>query len=81
MKQMPKSFRHRSDTSGATETLTPSADRTSALPHLLLAARLPCLATGKPAPAMTNAAAVETLKHLAELEPVPAVSMNRLWRE
>ena len=26
---------------------------------------------------MTNAAAVEMLKHLAELDPVPAVSMNR----
>jgi len=33
-------------------------------------------ATGKPAPAMTKAAAVETLKVFAALEPVPAVSMK-----
>ena len=57
-------------------TSTPSAPSTSALPERLVAARLPCLATGSPAPAMTKAAAVETLKHLAALEPVPAVSIK-----
>src|ERR1041384_2670128 len=81
MKQMPISFRQASETSRDAETFTPKAARTSALPHLLLAARLPCFATGKPAAAMTNAAAVETLKVLAALEPVPAVSMNNLWLE
>ena len=77
MKQMPISFRHASETSGAALTLTPRAARTSALPEREVAARLPCLATGRPAPAMTKAAAVETLKVLAALEPVPAVSMKQ----
>src|SRR5438093_6924959 len=76
---MPISFRHFSEISGDEDTLTPSAAKTSALPHLLLAARLPCFATGRPAPAITNAAAVETLKVLAELDPVPAVSMKHSW--
>src|SRR5215213_4880529 len=81
MKQMPRSFRHASETSGGGETFTPSAASTSALPERLVAARLPCFATGSPAPAMTKAAAVETLKVFAELEPVPAVSMKHSWRE
>ena len=74
MKQIPISFKHRSETSGGVDTFTPSAASTSALPQRLLAARLPCFATGNPAPAITNAAAVETLKVFAQLEPVPAVS-------
>ena len=57
--------------------LTPRASSTSALPEWEVAAREPCFATGKPAPAMTKAAAVETLKVFAALEPVPAVSMKR----
>src|ERR1051325_2044942 len=77
MKQTPNSFRQFSETSGPAETLTPSAASTSALPERLVAARLPCLATASPAPAMTKAAAVETLKVLAWLEPVPAVSTKR----
>ena len=40
---------------------TPSADKTSALPQRLLMARFPCLATVAPAPAATNATAVEML--------------------
>src|SRR5689334_6561439 len=79
MKQIPNSFRHLSESSGATEMFTPNAVSTSALPHLLEAARFPCFATGRPAPAMTKAAAVDTLNVLAQLEPVPAVSMNCLW--
>ena len=63
--------------SGAAAVLTPSASRTSALPEVEEAARAPCFATGKPAPTMTNAAAVEMLKRLAALEPVPAVSIKR----
>jgi len=58
--------------------LTPSSVKTSALPKRLLAARLPCLATGRPAPAITNDAAVDTLKVFAALEPVPAVSIKCL---
>src|ERR1043165_1069472 len=78
MKQRPISLRHASESSGAAATLTPRAERTSALPEREVAARLPCLATGRPAPAMTKAAAVETLKVLAALEPVPAVSTKRV---
>src|SRR5256714_13783780 len=78
---MPISSRHFSETSGDADTFTPKAPRTSALPHLLLAARLPCFATGKPAPALTKAAAVETLKVFAALEPVPAVSIKHSWLE
>src|SRR5215207_889965 len=80
MKQTPSSFRQVSETSGGAATLTPSAVSTSALPERLVAARLPCLATGRPAPAMTKAAAVETLKVFAALEPVPAVSTKRSCR-
>src|SRR3989442_16031815 len=78
---MPISFRHFSEISGEEDPLTPNAVKTSALPQRLLAARLPCFATGKPAPAITNAAAVETLKVLAQLDPVPAVSMKQLRLE
>src|SRR5215213_8508922 len=80
MKQTPSSFRQPSETSGGAETLTPSAASTSAEPDRLVAARLPCLATGSPAPAMTKAAAVETLKVFAVLEPVPAVSTKHSCR-
>src|ERR1044072_4739987 len=80
MKQTPSSFRQTSETSGGAATLTPSAASTSALPERLVAARLPCLVTGSPAPAMTKAAAVETLKVFAALEPVPAVSTKRSCR-
>ena len=81
MKQIPSSLRHHSATCGDTATFTPKAVNTSALPHKLLAARLPCFATGKPAPAITKAAAVETLKVLAQLDPVPAVSIKQPCRE
>jgi hypothetical protein len=77
MKQMPISLSEFSDTDGIAETFTPSAANKSALPDLLLAARLPCFATGNPAPAITNAAAVEMLKVFARLDPVPAVSMKQ----
>ena len=53
---------------------TPSASKTSALPHRLDTARLPCLATRTPAPASTIAAAVETLNVCAPSPPVPQVS-------
>ena len=44
---------------------TPRASSTSAAPHLLEAARLPCLATGTPAAETTRAEVVEMLKELA----------------
>ena len=53
---------------------TPSASSTSALPHALDAARLPCLATGTPQPATMNAAAVEMLIVCALSPPVPTMS-------
>ena len=47
------------------------------LPARLEAARLPCFATGTPAPATTKAAAVEMLKVSAPSPPVPQVSTAR----
>jgi hypothetical protein len=76
MKQIPISFSAVSETEGRADTLTPKALKTSALPEVLLAALFPCLATGNPEAAITNAAAVETLNVFALLEPVPAVSMK-----
>src|SRR5690606_39704597 len=52
---------------------TPSAERTSADPVFDESARLPCLATGTPHPATTNAAAVEMLKVPEASPPVPQV--------
>src|SRR2546422_3843541 len=52
---------------------TPSASSTSAEPHLDVNDRLPCLATTAPAPAATNAAAVEILKVETTPPPVPQV--------
>ena len=45
----------------ARSILTPSAVSTSAAPDFDDSARLPCLATGTPAPATMNAAQVEML--------------------
>ena len=56
-----------SETSGIAETFTPSAVSKSALPDLLLAARFPCFATGKPA------AAVETLLRMRQRGRRPTV--------
>jgi len=53
---------------------TPRASSTSAEPHLLLTARLPCFTTGAPAPAATIAAAVLMLNVNAPSPPVPQVS-------
>src|SRR2546421_9938907 len=77
MKQTPRLLRHFSETSGEALTPTPRAVNTSELPERLVTARFPCFATGRPAPAITKAAAVDTLKVLAQLEPVPAVSKKR----
>lgn len=57
---------------------TPRASSTSAAPHLLEAARLPCLATGTPAAATTRAAVVEMLKELEPSPPVPTISSTSM---
>src|SRR5258706_695795 len=59
--------------SGVRSIGTPSASRTSALPHLEEIERLPCLATETPAAAATKAAAVDRLRLPEPSPPVPAV--------
>ncbi len=56
-------------------TLTPSAASTSAPPVREDSARLPCLATGTPAPATTKVTAVETFSVPALSPPVPQTSI------
>ena len=55
--------------------LTPSAPSTSAEPERDDNARLPCFATGTPAPATMKAAQVEMLKEPDASPPVPTTSM------
>ena len=71
---MPISFTHSSARSGSRSRRTPRAFSTSALPEREETARLPCLATVIPAPATTNATAVDTLKVAPPSPPVPQVS-------
>ena len=52
----------------------PTFSNTSALPLLLVTPLFPCLATGTPAPEITNAAAVLMLKVFILSPPVPQVS-------
>src|ERR1700737_415155 len=54
--------------------LTPSEDSTSAAPERDDSARLPCLATGTPAPATMKEAQVETLTEPEPSPPVPTTS-------
>src|SRR4029079_6936255 len=61
--------------SGRSSILTPSAPSTSAAPDFEDSARLPCLATGTPAPATISAAQVETLYEPQGSPPVPTTSM------
>jgi hypothetical protein len=56
--------------------LIPSVSTTSADPHSEDTERFPCLATLRPAPATTNAVAVEMLKVPEASPPVPHVSMS-----
>ena len=60
--------------SGGRSMRTPKCSSTSAEPQRELMDRLPCLATCTPAPAITNAATVETLKVPEPSPPVPQVS-------
>ena len=53
----------------------PSASRTSAEPAFEVIARLPCLATGTPAAAVTSAAVVEMLNVPLPSPPVPTTSI------
>ena len=55
--------------------MTPSALSTSAAPDFDDSARLPCLATGTPAPATMNAAQVEMLNEPEASPPVPTTSI------
>ena len=76
MNPMPTVSKHVLTPAGLRSILTPSASRTSALPVEPDIARLPCLATRTPAPAMTKAAVVEMLNVLEASPPVPAVSTS-----
>src|SRR5437773_6569018 len=67
----------RSTFSGSMSRFSPNCSSRSALPHLLVKERLPCLATGIPAAATTNALVVLTLNVLILSPPVPHVSTNR----
>src|SRR5882724_5396064 len=78
---MPTSATHRPTCSGVSWRLTPSVSTTSAEPHSEAPLnpdidRLPCLATLRPAPATTNAVAVETLNVPVASPPVPQVSIS-----
>src|SRR5215210_5982231 len=75
MKPNPISRMQASTTSTSTSIRPPSASRTSAEPHWLVADRFPCFATRHPAPAAMKAAVVETLK-VGRPPPVPAVSTS-----
>src|SRR5438552_6608718 len=75
MKPTPTSRTHWATPSGPRSILTPSASSTSALPHWLDAARLPCFATRPPAPATTSAVIVEMLMLLERSPPVPTTSI------
>ena len=55
--------------------MTPSACSTSAAPDFDDSARLPCLATGTPAPATMKAAQVEMLNEPEASPPVPTTSI------
>src|SRR5580658_8699673 len=61
--------------SGLRSILTPRAASTSAAPERDDSARLPCLATGTPAPATISAAQVEILNEPEASPPVPTRSM------
>ena len=74
---MPSRSSDRSTTATSASIFTPRAASTSAEPLRLEIARLPCLATGTPAAAVTSAAAVLTLNVRQPSPPVPQVSISR----
>src|SRR3984885_8447644 len=75
MKPMPASWMQWPIWSGVRSILTPKAANTSAAPERDESARLPCLATGTPAPATMSAAQVEMLNEPEASPPVPTTSM------
>ena len=72
---MPASVTDFSTCSGLASRSTPKDANTSAEPESEEKARLPCLATGTPAPATTKAVAVEILWVPWASPPVPTMSM------
>src|SRR6185503_251249 len=75
MKPTPASRTHAATPAGPRSIFTPRASSTSALPHWLDAARLPCFATCPPAPATTSAVMVEMLMLFERSPPVPTTSI------
>ena len=73
---MPTSSMQRATWAGVSSMSTPRVSTTSADPQREDTERLPCLATRTPAPATTNAVAVDTLKVPEASPPVPHVSMS-----
>ncbi len=76
-KVMPASTPTSATRAGGRSSLIPSASRTSAEPDCDEAERLPCLATGAPAPAATIAAIVEMFTDIERSPPVPTTSSSR----
>src|ERR1700690_3731623 len=74
MKPMPACLMQALIASGPISILTPSAMSTSAAPERDDSARLPCFATGTPAPATMKAAQVEMLNEPEASPPVPTTS-------
>ena len=74
MKPIPASATQRPTCSGVMSIFTPSDDSTSAAPERDDNARLPCLATGTPAPATMKEAQVDTLTEPEPSPPVPTTS-------
>src|SRR2546430_9245418 len=74
MNPMPASLMQRATQSAVRSILTPNAAKTSAAPEREERARLPCFATGTPAPATINAAQVEILNEPEASPPVPTTS-------
>src|ERR1700736_3490623 len=74
MNPMPASWTQRPTCSGLMSILTPSEASTSAAPERDDNARLPCLATGTPAPATMKEAQVDTLTDPEPSPPVPTTS-------
>src|SRR6202161_4557537 len=74
MKPMPALAMQRPTCAGVMSILTPSEDSPSAAPERADSARLPCLATGTPAPATMNDAQVDTLTEPEPSPPVPTTS-------
>ncbi len=73
-KPMPASLTQRATPSGPISMATPRASSTSAVPTDDEAARLPCLHTGTPEPAVMKAASVVTLMLASRSPPVPTRS-------